>query len=190
MNRVNNGKILSWATGFCIAIAMGSTVHAQTFEMEDYEITTPYDAKTYPGIACEAQAVTEIDQFSNIAFDMVNADNGKRTVVCPIVRDNIQNTDGTYGAYVNVNNPANRTTECTLYSYDKFGSLIDSNDSSESDAGDHTIVLDVDVSAEGGFYGITCTLPLYAVVRSYEVREFLSTDDEGGLDVGGAGLVP
>lgn len=160
-----------------LGISMYTTAHAQSFEV----VANNYDAKTYPGITCEAQAVAETDDFLNLAFDMVNADTGRRTVVCPVVRDNTKNADGTIGAYVNVNNPANRTTECSLYSYDKFGSIIDSNSNSTSNTGDQTIYLDVDTSIEGGFYGITCTLPYLAVVRSYEVREFLSSDDGGGL---------
>lgn len=163
-----------WGYACLLGISMYTTAHAQTFEV----VTNTYDAKTYPGINCEAQAVTEIDDFSNLAFDMVNADTGKRSVVCPVVRDNTKNTDGTVGAYVNVVNPVNRTTECSLYSYDKFGSVIDSDSDSTSNSGDQSIYLDVDTSVAGGFYGIACTLPYLAVVRSYEVREFLSTDDE------------
>lgn len=138
-----------------------------------------YDAKTYPGITCEALSTAEIDQFSHLGFDMVNANNGKRTVVCPIARDNTENLDGTVGVFVSIANPANRTTECTLFSNDKFGVPIDADTASQSNAGDQTIVLEVDVSVSGGYLGIACLLPQFAGVRSYEVREFVATDEEG-----------
>lgn len=139
---------------------------------------TPFDAKTYPGINCEAQAVAEIDQFLNVGFFMSNANSGKRTVVCPVVRDNTRNLDGTYGAYVHAYNPPGRNLECTLHSQDKFSAPIDSDSASTSISGNVTLYLDVDASAEGGNYGITCLLANTAAVFSYEVREFLATDPE------------
>lgn len=176
------------ALGACLlCLAMSPLAQAQ-FQGEPVRMPDTYDAKTYPGITCEALATAEIDQFSNLSFDMVNEDNGKRTVVCPIVRDNTENLDGTVGVFVNIVNPANRTTECTLFSYDKFGVPIDSETASQSNAGDQTIVLDVDVSASGGFLGITCLLPQFAGVRSYEVREFIATDEEGSGAPGAGSL--
>jgi hypothetical protein len=144
----------------------------------DDPVFTPFDAKTYPGINCEAQAVAEIDQFLNVGFFMSNANPGKRTVVCPVVRDNTRNLDGTYSAYVHAYNPAGRTLECTLYSQDKFSAPVDSFTASTSTSGNVTLYLDVDTSAEEGFYGITCLLANTATVYSYEVREFLATDPE------------
>jgi len=146
-------------------------------EAEVNPMFIPYDSKTYVGINCEAQAVAEIDKYLNVGFDMANADTGKRTVVCPVVRNNTANTNGTHSVYVNVYNPPNKTSECSLFSFDKFNVVIDSDTASTSFSGNRTLSLDVDVSLESGTYGITCYIPNTAAVRSYEVREFLSTDD-------------
>lgn len=164
-----------------IAVSSLSVAEAQQLQFDPQLYNTPYDSKTYPGITCEAQAVPEMDDFSNLAFDMVNANSGKRNVVCPIVRDNTTNTDGTHSVYVNVSNAVNRTLECTLYSSDQFGSFIDSDSDTTSNGGNQTLYLDVDNSAEDGFYGINCNLPYTAAIRSYEVREFLDTGDDSSF---------
>lgn len=161
-----------------IAISSAPQALAIQLEPETNPIFIPYDAKTYPGISCEAQAVAEIDEFINLSFDMFNANPGKRNIVCPIVRDNTKNLDGTLGVYINVFNVANRTLECSLYSSDRFGLIIDSDFSSTSSSGDQTIYLDVDNSVDRGFYGINCELANGAAISSYEVREFLDTDDD------------
>lgn len=172
------------------ALLLGSMVCAQAnadFEFDDVENVpqgVKYDAKTYPGITCEAQSVAEIGLFQNLGFMMVNANQGRRSVVCPVVRDNTENTDGTWGAFVHISNPPNRSTDCTLYSYDQYNVLIDSDTGSTGAVGNQTIFLDVDASVDGGFYGITCELPNQGLVHSYEVREFLDTDNEGGIVIG------
>ena len=101
--------------------------------------------------------------------------------MCPVVRDNTENTDGTAGALVHVFNVANRNLTCTLYSLDPFGVIIDSDSSTTGSSGNQTLYLDVDLSVLGGFYGITCDIPSGAGVHSYEVREPLETDNEGGI---------
>ena len=165
------------------SIAFGALAQAQQFELvpEINPIFVQYDAKTYPGITCEAQAVAEIDEFSNLGFDMFNANPGKRNVVCPIVRDNTKNTTGTLGVYVNAFNVANRTLTCTLFSADRFGVIIASDINSTSNSGDQTIYLDVDSSVDRGYYGINCELANGAAIRSYEVREYLDTDKDNSF---------
>lgn len=165
----------------CMALGLLAFLPIQSQAIEQQQQVLHYDAKTYPGIMCEAQAVSEISLFSNIGFEMVNADKGRRSVVCPIVRDNTENQDGTYSVMVYVNNPVNRSIECSLYSYSKFSNQIDSYTSSTSSAGDQTISLNVDASEEDGYYAINCELPYLGVIRSYEAREYLDTDNEGGI---------
>lgn len=140
-----------------------------------------HDAKTYPGITCEAQATQEITMFRNYYFGMANNSPGYRGMVCPIVRDNTKDVEGTLSSYVNVYNPSDSTFECSLYSLDRFGGLIDSYTNSTSAFGDQIIYLDVDTSIEDGHYGINCSVPYGGMVYSYEVREFLTTDEEGGI---------
>jgi len=176
------GSICKYLFGYILlssmTIASAPQALAIQFEPDTNLTFIPYDAKTYPGISCEAQAVAEIDEFMNLSFDMFNANPGKRNVVCPIVRDNTKNPDGTLGVYINVYNVANRTLECWLYSSDRFGLIIDSDTSSTSNSGDQTIYVSVDDSVERGFYAISCELANGAAIRSYEVREFLDTDDD------------
>ncbi len=160
-------------------LLLSTTLQAQVADWKLLPLV--YDAKTYPGIHCEAQSVAQINDFTNLGFDMFNATQGRKHVVCPIVRDNTSNTNGTHSVYVYVSNPANRTIECTLYSYDRYSGLIDSDTNSTSNPGDQTIFLDVDNSIERGYYGINCRLPQNGAIRSYEVREFHDTDEDGGL---------
>ena len=178
-------SVYNYSLGYIIlsSIAFGTISQAQQFELETEinPIFIQYDAKTYPGISCEAQAVSEIDKFSNIEFDMFNANPGKRSVVCPIVRDNTKNINGTLGVYVSAYNVANRTLECTLYSVDRFGLLIESDFNSTSNSGDQTIYLDVNSSVDRGVYGINCELANGAAIRSYEVREYLDTDKDNTI---------
>lgn len=165
-------------------IAFGTATQAQqTAVVKDFTpiVLYQYDAKTYPGVSCEAQAVAEIDAFSNLEFDMFNANPDSRSVVCPIVRDNTKNTNGTVGVYVNIYNVANSKLECALYSADKFGLVIASDINSTSNSGNQTIYLDVDSSVDRGFYGINCTLEEGAAIRSYEVREYLETDKDNNF---------
>lgn len=137
-----------------------------------------FDAKTYPGITCETQDVGQIGDFENYFFGMYNTTNGRKSVVCPVVRDNTRNLNGTYSAYVHVYNPANRSFDCTLYSLDDRSGYVDSYSNSTSLSGYQTIYLDVDASVAGGYYGIVCEMANGGSIQSYEVREFLSTDEE------------
>lgn len=175
---INPAKLVT----ITLAAALGGPAWAQVapqqgFDLEPNPIFTPYDSKTYPGINCEAQATAQIADFSNVGFDMINASTGKRSVVCPIVRDNSSNLDGTFSVRVNVANVANKTFTCTLYSNNKFGAPIDSYQASTTAGGDQTIYLDVDLSEEGGYYAINCSMPSNSALRSYEVREYLDTDN-------------
>lgn len=189
LNPFHTSRTLPFA---CSLLLAGVISQAQASPLPgelELEISDPiglkYDAKTYPGINCEAQEIAQIDFFQNTQFTMTNPNPGRRTVVCPVVRDNTENTNGTYwGALVHIENPLNRTTECTLYSMDEFGVLIDSDTDSTGSAGNQTLVMDVDVSVPVGFYGIHCSLPFGGGVYSYEVREYLDTDNEGGLIIG------
>ena len=175
-------SVSKFPLGFILlgSVAVGAISKAQEFDFstEINPILIQYDAKTSPGIACEAQAVAEIDEFLNLGFDMFNANPGKRHVVCPIVRDNVKNANGTLGVYVSVHNVANRTLECTLFSADRFGLIIDADVNSTSNSGDQTIYLDVDTSVDRGFYGFNCELANGAAIRSYEWREYLATDQD------------
>ncbi|WP_145998558.1 hypothetical protein [Methyloterricola oryzae] len=184
MHRLHKNNLAKFLIAILAATALSSPVSAQTapdiavgFEAEPNPLFTPYDAKTYPGINCEAQATAQDADFSNVGFDMFNIATAKRSVVCPIVRDNTSNLDGTFSVRVHVNNAANKTLTCTLYSNSQYAVPIDSNQASTSATGDQTLFLDVDLSEEGGYYGINCSLPSGTAIRSYEVREYLDTDN-------------
>ncbi|MES9969877.1 MAG: hypothetical protein ABW092_07555 [Candidatus Thiodiazotropha sp.] len=171
----------------CTAVAAPIQTQAIDIDQDPYTTTKnskkKYDSKTYPGRNCIAQDANEANKFSNLAFGMYfhKDHSGYLYVDCPIVRDNTENTNGTYAVYVNVTNPPRTTmVECTLYSYSSTGSLLESYTDKTPLSGNRVLYLDVDYSSVGGYYGITCLLPSLGSVISYEVREYLNTDDEGG----------
>lgn len=160
-----------------------------------------FDAKTYPGLGCQA---ADGDQEVDLNHSAVsswflqlpplpailkggtwNESAAARKVTCPIVRDNISNATGTFGAAaganvgVNVwvnNQGAANALSCTLYSNNQWGVAVASN-TAASAVGQQQLNLDVNASIAGtGHYSLQCTLPPQSSVFSYRVYEFLPTD--------------
>ena len=84
---------LSKISGFTAALALLSLSHAGYAE----------DQKTYPGAPCQI-------------FPSEDPDPGVTEILCPIVRDNIANTNGTKAAWVRVLNDGG-VFQCTLLSF-------------------------------------------------------------------------
>jgi hypothetical protein len=143
---------------------------------------TPTDVKTIAGNACHGMSTggTLLKWFS---YALDNNWTGAQSVVCPIVRDNAYNTNGTFNVLVNIYNPAaGQDFECMLNSYAKFGTLLASDTASTSTEGSQTLTLDVNASESLGYYTLVCTLPpsgpYNSKIYSYTYREHPATDNE------------
>ena len=171
---------------------------AQAQDLDPIEIAPTFDAKMYPGSACQPYHGTQAFHFltfqNGIAPRLLrqNSDPHPKAlwVTCPIVRDNTSNTDGTWkfdeGAgldvFVDVPEDADpKLLSCHLFSYDLLsGHLLDDdkNDSPVSFApGRFALSLSVNRSSRVGNYVFLCHLPWRSTLRAYRVREYVSTDD-------------
>lgn len=159
-----------------------------------------YDAKMYPGSACQPYYGTAAYRFlsfqNGIAPRLVSNQNETppeaEWVTCPIVRDNTSNTDGTWnngasgtGVYVWVDVPADSNPDllsCHLFSYDMVsGNLLDSHNNdnpTQLASGRYVLGLDVSRSTVAGNYVVRCYLPWKSTLRAYRVTEYLSTDND------------
>ncbi|MGI9326740.1 MAG: hypothetical protein ACR2PZ_16090 [Pseudomonadales bacterium] len=164
--------------------------------------TLQYDAKMYPGSACQPYHGTQAHHFlsfqNGIAPRLLRDPNDAHPdaawVTCPIVRDNIRNTDGTWssssgetsgsGVYVWVDVPDDSDPDllsCHLFSYDMVsGHLLDSHNNvnpTQLAPGRFLLTLDVNRSSNAGNYVMRCYLPWRSTLRAYAVTEYLPTDD-------------
>jgi hypothetical protein len=145
----------------------------------------PSDIKTIPGNGCQAYGV--IATFLTWqSYALTNTYTGRSTVVCPIVRDNALNTNGTASVAVNVYNPAaGGEFECKLVSYSRYGASLATDTASTTEEGNQTINLDVDVSESLGYYVLTCFMPPSgprdSKIYSYTYREHPATHGETQL---------
>jgi hypothetical protein len=148
-------------------------------------LIVPKDYKTIPGNACQAYGTgaTLLKWFS---YALNNNYTGVNTVLCPIVRDNALNTNGTASVSVDIYNPtAGVSFECTLNSYARFGAVVATDTDSTTAYGTATLSLDVDVSESEGYYVLICTMPpvgqYSSKIYSYTYREYIETGAEGGF---------
>ena len=168
-----------------IAATMAGTASAQltaTPVVPDLDIVLPtfelFDAKTIPGLACQPYYGSQSGDFNHYVSGIYNASNGYRRVSCPIVRDNTSNTTGTFGVdnvYVYATKPAGNLT-CYLYSYTNHAGFVASDADSTAAVGNVTLQLDVNSSANTGFYAVYCYMPPNSTIRSLKWLEPLRTD--------------
>lgn len=135
------------------------------------------DEKVYPGAQCRpyysfAEGTNNAD---NVAIWNKNPLEGDGLyVVCPIVRDNISNTNGTRSARIAIYNTRvfRGDVGCTLWSSDRFGQGIDAKAVYAKYKGYEELEVDVNTSVLGGTYALTCYLPPESAILSYRVDEY------------------
>lgn len=130
------------------------------------------DTKIFVGSSCQPLNGFQAGDFTTFVDAMQNIVTAVRRVVCPIVRDNPNNTNGIRSVRVRVQSDGFNPLQCTLFSFGPLGGdPIETHSASTSSAEPDTIALDVDESARGGTYSILCDLPPGAAVFGYEVTE-------------------
>jgi hypothetical protein len=162
-----------------ITLALGTLVALGSYGYAD-------DSKVINGGACYSRFTVlagettppRLNRFSTI----INLDGRQVQVACPMVRDRLLG-GGTVasGAAASVTvrlNGRGTNVSCTLQSLDGFGQLVDSDTRSGGATQDTNLVLQVDQSANSGFYALQCNLPDGGVIYSYRLVEPTPTDTD------------
>jgi len=137
------------------------------------------DSKILAGNACQFADVTTIVNPS-FAFDsgrILNTADIPVSVICPVVRDNTTNTDGTLAVQVRVNGGNDQDVLCTVTSRDRFAKFLRDDFGVGGKDGPQTITLDVNTSVASGAYELTCLLPPRGAVLTYQITEFTPTEE-------------
>jgi hypothetical protein len=138
------------------------------------------DSKTMAGSACQFTNPLQVVNPS-FAFDGGNITNTSAVdavVVCPVVRDNIKNTDGTVAVSMRVRGSSGRGVFCTLRSRDRFGAFIKDSFALGGINGPQSMTLDVSASTDSGSYDLNCILPKFGKILTYTVTEFTPTVEQ------------
>lgn len=154
-----NAKIVFLSTALAVALASASAAHAA-------------DAKVYPSDACQALDGREDGALTHYASVLRNESTSSKNVTCPIVRDNIGNTNGVVDADVRVQSTAGASLRCDLYSYSALGDLVAYDSVITTSQNVNVLPLDIDVSTQGGTYSIACSLPPEGRIYGYSVNEY------------------
>lgn len=135
------------------------------------------DAKVMAGSACQFTDPTK-QTLTSVAFqsgNITNTADQPARVVCPVVRDNINNLDGIVAATMRVRGSAGVAVLCFLRSRDRFGTIIEDDVSSGGANGPQSVTLDVSTSSRSGSYDVSCRLPKNGSILTYQVSEFTPT---------------
>ncbi|MGH8491323.1 MAG: hypothetical protein ACREXS_21305 [Gammaproteobacteria bacterium] len=111
-----------------------------------------FDSKVMAGNACQFAEPAEIifDRDISFAFSngrILNIADVDVTVVCPVVRDNVNNDNGISGLRVRVDGANNQGVLWTLTSRNRFAEFIEDDFKVGGSSGPQEILLDGDKSA-------------------------------------------
>ena len=140
------------------------------------------DLKTMAGSACQFTDPAKIIFANDISFAFEggrirNVGTTDVSVVCPIVRDNINNT-GVFSVGVRVQGLGDEAVLCTLFSRDLFGKQVGPSDfTAGGENGPELLALLVNKSGVRGTYELTCLLPPGGSVINYQYNEPTPTED-------------
>lgn len=132
------------------------------------------DGKVHPGSMCQPSDYSDASGLSTGGGFMKNIGSVAKFVTCPVIRDNVTNTNGISRAKMVVyNSQSGSTTYCYLYSRSPSGGYIESEYSGVwTGVGHYTWNMDLDSSADRGLYYFSCYLSPGARVTAYTVDEF------------------
>ena len=124
--------------------------------------TSAYATRIFAGSECQIANPTQITgipdyDFAGLSNDATAVDD--LVVVCPVVRDNTASTTGTADFKVRVVSNGSDLVVCTLYSLDEDSTLVEVNTDTSSSNVPVTLDLDVNLSANKGYYNMVCILP-------------------------------
>ena len=138
-----------------------------------------YDMKSYPSSLCKPLYGQE--QYAEFLPGMVrNADSTVMlALMCPIVRDDVTNTDGTDEIVVNIYQGVFiGPSMCIVYSFDEDHSIVESVTDTAVDPNFTQLNLELSESARNGYYELLCILSPSSSLYSYRVSEIQGSYSE------------
>jgi len=127
------------------------------------------DYKTYPGSICQAYSGDHESGIKRHASRGIgNYSDGYRWIVCPIIKDAVDEYEFRLETWVYVKTGA--PIECYLLASDPYGNTMD-QDHSYANGNVMNIYLQTDQGHAYGSWGLNCRLAPNAVLNSYLVRE-------------------
>ncbi len=133
------------------------------------------DYKTFHGSSCQPYTGSQQRDIDHRDNGLYNRGSGTRTVVCPIVRDNVNKTRGIW-TDIFVNNPSRSRFSCWVDSRGKFGNVIEWRNRVTNAPGNQTLHIDIYNMAKDGNFNLYCSVPKNGRIASYKTGEILSTD--------------
>lgn len=119
-----------------------------------------------------------MNRFSGI----INLENSQVQVSCPVVRDRLLGsgtiTSGRAASVTMRIDGRGNNISCTLQSLDGFGEVVDKDTKLGGAGGPTNLVLNVNKSANSGFYAIQCNLPRLGRIIGYRLVEPTPTDND------------
>jgi hypothetical protein len=134
------------------------------------------------GNACQFKDPAKIIFSKDISFAFSdgrirNVGTTSTNVVCPIVRDNVNNT-GVFSVQVRVQGAAGEGVLCTLTARDRFGKALSPDAFAVGgEQGSELLTLLLNKSGIRGTYELSCLLPPRGSVINYQYNEPTPTED-------------
>jgi hypothetical protein len=133
------------------------------------------DWKSEPGAKCQAyfgNQETLINKYAGLGA--YNTSAGNVWVNCPVIRDNVTNTNGTAGTWVWINQTATQSTRCFNRSAQPSGANVQTVNGTRTGSG--WLYIRPTVSVSLGTYDIYCSLPTRASVSTVLNTEYPDTN--------------
>jgi len=144
-----------------------AVINAFTLATKDY--------KTFHGSMCQPYSGSQQADIDHRDNGLYNKSTKTRTVVCPIVRDNVNKTSGMW-TDIYVNNPANSTFTCWVDSRGTYGNVIELKSRNTNVSGNRNLHIDVYNMVGMGNFNLYCRVPAKGRIASYKTGEILRTD--------------
>jgi hypothetical protein len=155
------------------AVALLLSSQAGSVPPDKWPPPPDYDVKSYSGSACQPMSGYEA-YAGYIPGGIRNADPVEPLlVVCPIVRDDVEGTDGTREIVVSLYQGAQvGPCSCLAFSYAEDYELIEYVTAYAVDFGETTLSLVLEESVPDGYYDLMCALMPGSTLYSYRVSEW------------------
>jgi hypothetical protein len=137
--------------------------------------TSAYATRIFAGAECQLQDPINVSGLPEYGFGTILngfGAPGDVNVVCPVVRDNTSNLNGTADFTVRVVSNGADFVLCSSYSVDEDGTLIDTVTASTNSNVPVTLNIDLAISANKGAYSMRCVLPPDSMIINYRLKEF------------------
>ncbi len=133
------------------------------------------DYKTFHGSMCQPYSGSQQADIDHRDNGLYNRGTRTRTVVCPIVRDNVNKTSGMW-TDIYVNNPTNSSFNCWVDSRGPYGNVIELKSRTTNSSGNRNLHIDVYDMVSMGNFNLYCRVPPKGRIASYKTGEILRTD--------------